>query len=127
METEDGRDNGEKMNPIRIQRQRIKGWRMPANTVSVGRPSRWGNPFRVGGMFHLSMIGPDPFFQIRSPAQAVDLYHKMIERPDRAEFRAAVKAELRGRNLACWCALDDAAGNRVPCHADVLLEIANAD
>jgi len=31
------------------------------------------------------------------------------------------KIELRGKNLACWCALDQ------PCHADVLLELANQD
>lgn len=31
-----------------------------------------------------------------------------------------IRKELRGKNLACFCALDQ------PCHADVLLEIANA-
>ncbi len=31
-----------------------------------------------------------------------------------------IRAELRGKDLACWCPLDG------PCHADVLLEIANA-
>jgi hypothetical protein len=30
-------------------------------------------------------------------------------------------SELRGLDLCCWCPLVDAAGNRVPCHADVLL------
>jgi hypothetical protein len=39
-------------------------------------------------------------------------------------FREAVES-LRGRDLACWCPLADAAGNPVPCHADVLLELAN--
>ena len=34
--------------PIRIQRKRTKGWRMPPNTVYVGRPSKWGNPFNSG-------------------------------------------------------------------------------
>jgi hypothetical protein len=37
-----------------------------------------------------------------------------------------IRRELRGKNLACWCPLEDENGNRVPCHADVLLEIANA-
>ena len=31
----------------------------------------------------------------------------------------AVRAELRGRNLACWCKQGE------PCHADVLLRVAN--
>ena len=34
-------------------------------------------------------------------------------------------AELRGKDLARWCPLEDEHGNRVPCHADVLLELAN--
>jgi hypothetical protein len=38
---------------------------------------------------------------------------------------AEIRAELAGKDLACWCPLVDADGNRVPCHADVLLEIAN--
>ena len=33
--------------PIRIQRRRTKGWRMPAGAVYVGRPSYFGNPFSV--------------------------------------------------------------------------------
>ena len=30
-----------------------------------------------------------------------------------------LRAEVAGRDLACWCPLDS------PCHADVLLELAN--
>lgn len=30
-------------------------------------------------------------------------------------------SELRGKNLACWCRMGES------CHADVLLEMANAD
>lgn len=33
--------------PRRIQRLRAKGWRMPPSAVYVGRPTRWGNPFRL--------------------------------------------------------------------------------
>lgn len=39
--------------------------------------------------------------------------------------RVPTLTELRGKDLACWCPLEDDAGNRVPCHADVLLELAN--
>ena len=34
--------------PKRIQRSRAKGWKMPANTIYVGRPTVWGNPYVVG-------------------------------------------------------------------------------
>lgn len=85
--------------PRRIQRKRAKGWRMPDGAIYVGRPTKWGNPCRVS--------------RERDRAAAV------------AWFRAHVAPhlpvnELRGRDLVCWCPLDQ------PCHADVLLEIANA-
>lgn len=89
--------------PIRIQRKRTKGWKMPENAVSVTRPGRWGNPYSV------SMYGRD-----RSIA---NFRRRMIGIKAIAPERFA---ELRGKDLACWCALDQ------PCHADVLLEIANS-
>ncbi len=105
--------------PKRIQRKRTKGWRMPENTVSVTRPGRWGNPFYPGsglamGGFNdkMEMVNPPP-----TPANCVAWFRKHMEiAPDRIE---AARNQLRGKNLACWCALDQ------PCHADVLLEIAN--
>ena len=39
------------LGPKRIQRQRTAGWRMPANAVYVGRPTKWGNPWRVVGEY----------------------------------------------------------------------------
>jgi len=81
--------------PKRIQRRRTKGWRMPEGAVYVGRPTRFGNPFRTG-----------------VPAMDVDAYRGWIS-------QAQARAFLRGKDLACWCKLDQ------PCHADVLLEIAN--
>lgn len=75
--------------------------------VMVGRPSRWGNPFRVGKSAE----------EVRSACEAVrlfrlDLLMRMARNPDLLE-------PLRKKNLACWCALDQ------PCHADVLLDLAN--
>jgi hypothetical protein len=35
------------MNPIRVQLSRKKGWKMPPNTIYVGRPTKWGNPYKV--------------------------------------------------------------------------------
>lgn len=92
--------------PRRIQLSRAKGWRKPENTVSVARPGRWGNPFRIGD------------FGIPAAADAVIRFREWLDgrvvgppQPD--------PSLLRGKNLACWCRLDQ------PCHADVLLEIAN--
>lgn len=125
------------MNPTRVQRRRTKGWRMPENTVYVGRGSKWGNPFIVG------KPAPNPTVGIHSkdglllvPAEkprtvasrddatrrfAYLLIEPFINRHNYPDYPtlAEVKAELAGKNLACWCPLD------TPCHADVLLEIAN--
>ncbi len=98
--------------PARIQRKRSKGWKMPENTVYVGRPSKWGNPWRVGDI-------DEPTHDLR--ANAVLAYQLHI-----VHSHAAIKSELRGKNLACWCPLVDKDGKSVPCHADVLLEIANS-
>jgi hypothetical protein len=90
--------------PRRVQLQRRRGWRMPANTVKVDRSTRWGNPFRIGaGM---------------SREESIARFRAWISAAERVDVRAAVRTELRGRNLACWCPLDQ------PCHADVLLDIA---
>ena len=96
--------------PKRIQRKRIKGYRLPPDAVYVGRPSKWGNPFRAETHPHLTAV------------QHVACYRWMAER---VVWTDAIRAQLAGHDLACWCPLEDADGNRVPCHADVLLEIAN--
>jgi hypothetical protein len=57
----------------------------------------------------------------------VAVYRSMVKTNNAARFsREDVVAELAGHDLACWCPLQDAQGSRVPCHADVLLEIANS-
>lgn len=92
--------------PIRIQRKRTKGWKMPPNTVYVGRPTKYGNPYLLGGW---------------TRSETVELYRKWIARTYGGWIGLAmIRSELRGKNLACWCPLDQ------PCHADILLEIANS-
>ena len=86
------------MTPVRIQRKRTKGWRMPPNTVYVGRGSRWGNP-------HTFENSDDVHPALRFACETAPLLDV---------------APLRGKNLCCWCRLDRT------CHADVLLELANA-
>jgi hypothetical protein len=104
--------------PTRITLSRAKGWRMPPNTVKVDRSTRWGNPFTVGSSVQAT---PDhPIAICFSAKEAVEAYRGFLDHPIGTKFRADVIAELRGKNLACWCKPG------APCHADVLLEIANA-
>ena len=104
--------------PIRVQLSRRKGWKMPPNTVNVARPSRWGNPWTVANARKAGFTGTDAYLR----QMAVGFFRNGCARclPAVAGIMARV-GELRGKNLACWCPLDQ------PCHADVLLEIANAD
>lgn len=138
--------------PERIQRRRTRGWRMPASAVYVGRPTVFGNPAVIEAtgatsgwapwLIYAGDVGPrigTARTQAQARAVAVDHFrrwlaseHGIVGRgPDmHHETRAYVAQhdalvdrlhELRGRDLACWCPLDQ------PCHADVLLELANND
>ncbi len=123
----------------RIQRRRDKGWRMPDAAVYVGRPTKFGNPWQTGkdgcttgpgtgpGIYgpHAAGIYADWLWCNGAvddaegphiPLSVVRSYMSLMER--RNVIRAGL-AELRGRDLACWCPLAS------PCHADVLLELAN--
>ena len=98
------------MNPERIQRKRTKGWKKPPNTVSVCRPGKWGNPHPVGwcqicGAEHTQQDAVDEYREdiiIRGPSAIVE-----------------IREALTGKNLMCFCKIG------TPCHADVLLEVAN--
>lgn len=114
--------------PQRIHRQRTKGWKMPPNTVYVGRPGKWGNPWTVSDYYRAGYSG-NGFDALR---MIVETYRAWIAGTDRAYMVLYLDQmgrpsrvppdvqELRGKDLACWCPLDQ------PCHADVLLELANA-
>lgn len=103
--------------PIRIQRQRTKGWKMPPNTVYVGRPTVWGNPYWYGSDQTAAILRPK--FKCSDAAHAVAMYEARIQSPEYAVRLRAAQEELRGKNLACWCDLGQ------PCHADLLLKWAN--
>lgn len=96
--------------PQRIQLSRQKGWRKPEGAVIVARPSRWGNPIRIGDLW----CG----IPIETRQEAVNAFRALVDA--NPTYRAEVAYELAGRDLACWCPLDE------PCHADVLLKIANS-
>ena len=93
----------------RIQRKRTKGWKMPANTVYVGRPTKYGNPYKPSR---------NRFGNIKSREDAITAYENYLKRfliaqPDFLD-------DLKGKDLACWCPLNK------PCHADVLLKFLEA-
>ena len=105
--------------PVRVQRKRSKGFRLQDASpnglpvVYVGRPTKWGNPFQVVGI-------------TREEARARFALHMQTYFSWRVCTPSGMKewedffAPLRGKNLACWCKIDE------PCHADVLLELAIA-
>lgn len=104
------------MQPMRVQLRRTKGWETPPNTVRVSRPGKWGNPFVVGTH---ETTGCGTFYACDTAREAVAKFkHHCADRG----FAYPIDEidELRGKNLACWCPLDQ------PCHADVLLDIANS-
>jgi hypothetical protein len=106
---------------------------MPENTVYVGRPTKWGNPFNLEAcgtrskavrLYRAWMTGT---FTEKSIERIIGGGAKVEEQPLGIFYHLLIRGglrrmlpELRGKNLACWCPLDQ------PCHADVLLEIANA-
>ena len=104
--------------PVRIQRKRIKGWKMPPNTVYVGRPTVYGNPFRVGDFVSVST---NDQFAIEYRWQAKSLFDMWLFASDQDDLRRRIEQELRGKNLACWCGT----GAYRCCHADTLLQLAN--
>lgn len=96
--------------PERVQLKRTKGWRMPPNTVKVDRTTGYGNPF--------------PVKNCRDAQDSVDRFRNHLESIiDEPSVRANIE-RLRGKNLACWCKITSP-DEYVPCHADVLLSIAN--
>ena len=88
--------------PKRIRLSRKKGWRLPAGTVNVARPGRWGNGYSVD----------------KYGRELAVIYHRR-----KLEAQIAIcgldLSELRGKDVACWCKPDEL------CHGDTLLELAN--
>lgn len=127
--------------PVRVQLSRKKGWRMPPNTINVARPTLWSNPFIIGAASGCDFTDggdPTPMIAAMTREQVIEFYrdmvlgmlspdmhphgHRWMERFKKATSNAhpaEYLSSLRGKNLACWCKPGE------PCHADVLLELAN--
>lgn len=122
--------------PQRIQLSRAKGWRKPEGAIVVSRPSKWGNryaPIMETGTGLWRLIGHHPGgpsllaghqhpTRLAAIVDCIRLYRIGIARnADDSDITTVelLLSELRGHDLCCWCPLDQ------PCHADVLLELAN--
>jgi len=105
----------EEIKPVRLQLSRKKGFKLESpNGLPIvivdRRNKKYGNPFIVG------VDGDQKQCVLQFKVAAYNT-------PD---FLSEVRRELRDKNLACWCKIWDEKGLRVPCHADVLLKLANA-
>lgn len=89
--------------PQRFQRSRRKGARLPPGVVVVTRPTKWDNP-------HPLALGRK---------EAVRRYGDDLLAGRLKVAVEDVKRELRGRDLACYCPLEE------PFHADVLLAVGD--
>lgn len=118
------------MSPQRIQRRRTKGWRMPEDAVYVGRPTKWGNPIKWTD--YPKHVVPGAWDGDYEPVRVSDAERRRwavtdfdsVARLGIGAFEnypsyGCIIAELAGKDLACWCPEGQ------PCHADILLEIAN--
>lgn len=109
--------------PQRVQLKRTRGWKKPPECVVVSRPSPFGNPFTIAG--YLDVWNSKATIE-EARRGCVGMYRDWIagrlhtNEEKRMQLLARVP-ELRGKDLGCWCP----AGS--PCHADVLLELANRE
>lgn len=112
--------------PIRIQRSRQQKQVSPNGLpiVYIGRPTKWGNPYKVvgeEGHWFVMDENDEPVLTFNEKPQAlnccIELYREQISHMHNVGTLNIF--ELKGKNLSCWCKIGE------PCHADVLLELAN--
>ena len=116
--------------PVRVQRKRTKGFKLPNNTVCVNRGTKWGNPFKVGdSLLNLPVVvhnrirftDEESEFGLITNEIAKKAYTIYLHHHCHGQSIMSSIDELKGKNLACFCSLNE------PCHADVLLQFANQD
>jgi len=116
--------------PQRMQLSRRAGFNLQAESRALNglpakritRPGPWGNPFTIADV--AVQYGLD---DAAAQAKAVALCEQWLTgkldpalSPGEPPSRATIQAELAGHNLACWCRPG------TPCHADVLIRLANS-
>ena len=89
----------------RVQRKRCARWQMPPNTIYVGRPTKFGNPWKM---------------ESEEARDEVIRYYELYLKKT-LEENPRFLDELKGKDLACWCPLDK------PCHVDVILKLLEAE
>jgi hypothetical protein len=115
--------------PQRLHLSRRRGFDLQAASRAlnglpvkvVARPGKWGNPFSIAGTAARYGLDPDA-----AQARAVDMCGAWLRgtldpalSPGPPPPLAAIRAQLGGHNLACWCKPG------TPCHADLLIALAN--
>lgn len=107
--------------PRRIHLRRVKGWRIPPNTVKVDRSTKWGNPWKVEPS--TGALNVPGHLTAATADEAVMRFRWLFDAPCNGDPSYpdvdTIRYELCGKNLACWCPPSSA------CHVDVLLEVAN--
>jgi hypothetical protein len=127
------------VSPQRIQRKRVKGWRMPEGAIVVSRPSKWGNPWRivVDGKWHKvrhateDRIAGEFVIPEYARQTATRMFYSDLVNDRLPYSQDDVERELGGHDLCCWCPPTPLNPNGslnwlgLQCHGEVLLEIAN--
>lgn len=85
--------------------------KIPSDAVYVGRPTKWGNPFKIGMNYQSRILNRQ---------DSIDAFEDWLLHSDSGVKLLANISELKGKNLVCWC-------SPLPCHADILLELANEE
>ena len=108
--------------PQRVQLKRQRGWKMPPNTVKVDRSTIYGNPFSAEQFGRETAVALHRGWLsgVMTDAQIAARFHGAIAKhlTERRHEVMASLGKLRGKNLGCWCPDE-------PCHATLLLELAN--
>lgn len=104
--------------PVRVQLSRLRGWRMPDNTLKVDRTTAFGNPFAANSTRGETASAMVLLFRRWLKGDALCVWAYPDLEPRRLTLLRRLP-ELRDKNLACWCKAE------APCHADVLLQMAN--
>ena len=128
--------------PKRIQRKRVRGYRMPKGSVYVGRPTRWGNHIRIAlrkfdderhPMWHVTgspryLDGPAFNLHETARAEATRQFEADLLRWGDIDYPSVeeIRRELAGKDLSCWCPLPEPSETDW-CHAAILLRIANGE
>jgi hypothetical protein len=97
--------------PTRIQRTRLKGAKLPPNTICVTRPGRFSNPYKIGELNH------DTGERV-TPGKCLDYFEYYLRRRYPGEQLREFLDPLReADHIACWCKTS------APCHGDILLKL----